>query len=246
MDRLTAREGRVVASLVEKALTVPQYYPLTIHALVAACNQTTSRDPVTAYDEADVLEAIESLKTKRMVRAVLPAHGRSVVRYRHVLDELLGLDAPQLAVLAVLLLRGPQTAAELRARTERMAAIESVDHELDLLASREHPLAEHVGRLPGQKEGRWAARLADPFPGAPRDHAAVEVAAVEVAAVEDAAVEDRPAALAPPHAGAGGLGTDVGALRRDLDALRAEVELLRADLDVLARGLGDLRASLGG
>ena len=241
MDRLTAREGRVVASLVEKALTVPQYYPLTIHALVAACNQTTSRDPVTAYDEADVLEAIESLKTKRMVRAVLPAHGRSVVRYRHVLDELLGLDAPQLAVLAVLLLRGPQTAAELRARTERMAAIESVDHELDLLASREHPLAEHVGRLPGQKEGRWAARLAGPFPGAPRDHAAVEVAAVEVAAVED-----RPAALAPPHAGAGGLGTDVGALRRDLDALRAEVELLRADLDVLARGLGDLRASLGG
>ena len=154
MERLTAREGRVVASLVEKQLTIPQHYPLTLNALVAACNQSTSRDPVSAYSEQEVLDAVESLRAKRMVRAVLPSHGRSVVRYRHVLDETLGLDAGQLAVLAVLELRGPQTVAELRARTERLAAIESVDHELGLLASREEPLAAQIARRPGQKVGR--------------------------------------------------------------------------------------------
>ena len=87
MTRLRAPEGRVVASLVEKALTIPQHYPLTLNALAAACNQTSSRDPVTSYDEETVRAALDSLRERRMVRAVLPSHGRSTVRYRHVLDE---------------------------------------------------------------------------------------------------------------------------------------------------------------
>jgi hypothetical protein len=159
MDPLSAPEGRVVASLVEKQLTTPQYYPLTLSLLVAACNQTSSRDPVTSYAEHEVLGVLESLKVKRLVRAVLPSHGRSVVRFRHVLDEALGLDAPQLAVLSVLELRGPQTVAELRTRTERMTAIETVDHELDLLAGRDEPLVQRIGRRPGQKEDRWVSLL---------------------------------------------------------------------------------------
>ncbi len=235
MERLTAPEGRVVASLVEKQLTIPQHYPLTLHALVAACNQSSSRDPVTAYDEGEVLGAIESLKAERMVRAVLPSHGRSVVRYRHVLDETLGLDAPQLAVLAVLELRGPQTVAELRVRTERMAVIESVDHELGLLAGRDEPLVALVGRLPGQKEDRWVSLLAEPVSPAAGDAAASGGAAVAGGGGSG------PASRSPGPAGSepGTLRADIEDLRRDLDAVRAELEALRS-------GLEDLRSSLGG
>lgn len=228
MERLTEPEGRVLASLVEKQLTIPQHYPLTLHALVAACNQTSSRDPVTSYGEEEVLGAVESLKAKRMVRAVLPSHGRSVVRYRHVLDETLGLDPPQLAVLAVLELRGPQTVAELRARTERMAAVDSIDHELSLLVANDEPLAERAERRPGQKEERWVSLLTE--------HAAS--AAPETGngpPARHGSTKDPDA----PRAEAEGL-------RRDVDAVREELESLRADVDALRLGLEDLRASLGG
>ncbi len=160
--QLSPECARVLGSLVEKALTTPQQYPLTLNALVAACNQASNREPVVSYDEATVDAALHDLKDQRLVRFVLPSHGRSVVRYRHVLDETLGLDARQCAILAVLLLRGPQTAGELRIRTERMSqfdGLDEVEHELDLLASREEPLARNVGRRPGQKEERWASLL---------------------------------------------------------------------------------------
>src|SRR6202041_1178292 len=143
--------------------STPQQYPLTINALHAACNQTSNREPVVDYDETTVLAALDELKDQKLVRFVLPSHGRSVVRYRQVLDEALGLDAPQCAILAVLLLRGPQTVGELRIRTERMAKFDSLDdiqHQLDFLGSREEPLAHNVGRRPGQKEERWATPLA--------------------------------------------------------------------------------------
>ena len=107
-----------------------------------------------------MLGALDELKDQRLVRFVLPSHGRSVVRYRQVLEETLGLDARQCAILAVLLLRGPQTVGELRIRTERMArfdGLDEIEHELDLLASRDEPLAANVGRRPGQKEERWAS-----------------------------------------------------------------------------------------
>ena len=241
MERLTAYEGRVVASLVEKHLTIPQHYPLTLHALVAACNQASNREPVISLSESEVLGAVESLKAKRMVRAVLPSHGRSAVRYRHVLDETLGLDAPQLAVLAVLELRGPQTVAELRTRTERMAAIESVDHELGLLAQREEPLAVLVGRRPGQKEDRWVSLLAEERP---RGAGPPAGPATEGAETAPGGAASGPRSTAPPAADA--LRADVGELRREVDAVRAELEALRGALEVLGSGLEDLRASLGG
>lgn len=232
MERLTAREGRVLASLVEKQLTIPQYYPLTLNALVAACNQASSRDPVTTYSEAEVLDTVESLKAKRLVRAVLPSHGRSVVRYRHVLDEMLGLDPPQLAVLAVLELRGPQTEAELRTRTERMGDIDSVDHELGLLAGREEPLAERVGRRPGQKEDRWVSLLAEPG-----------------AATDAAGAGDVAGSRSSPQPVVGDLDEvrgDVEELRHDVEAVREELEGLRGALDAVRAGLDELRAGLGG
>jgi len=247
VERLTAAEGRVVASLVEKQLTTPQYYPLTLNALVAACNQSSSRDPVSSYTETEVLEAIESSKAKRMVRAVLPSHGRSVVRYRHVLDEVLGLDAPQLAVLAVLELRGPQTVAELRQRTERMAAVDDVDHELDLLADREDPLVVHVGRRPGQKEDRWVSLLAEPVaPGAraPGTHGPAAAVGTSPASTAHAGSPLRPEVSPTP--GIGALRAEVDELRRDVDAVREELGTLRAVLETLRSGLEDLRASLGG
>lgn len=212
MDPLSAPEGRAVASLVEKQLTTPQYYPLTLSAVVAACNQTSNREPVTSYADQEVLDALESLKAKRFVRAVLPSHGRSVVRFRHVLDETLGLDAPQLAVLSVLELRGPQTVAELRTRTERMTAIESVDHELDLLAGRDDPLVERIGRRPGQKEDRWVSLL----------QGETMAPAADVPAA--------PAQAAAPRVEDDAIRSELGDLRAEVAALRAAVEELRAAL----------------
>jgi uncharacterized protein len=215
--------ARVLGSLVEKALTTPQQYPLSLAALVAACNQTSNREPVVSYGEDTVESALSELKDLRLVRYVLPSHGRSVVRYRHVLDEALGLDAPQCAILAVLLLRGPQTVGELRLRTERMArfdGLDAVDHELDFLQSRDEPLAAKVGRRPGQKEERWASPL-------------VAVTTHDVGA----GAEEHPAA-APG---------DVGRPRRDPDdELRSELASLRSEVAELRLALEELRTSLGG
>jgi uncharacterized protein YceH (UPF0502 family) len=141
-----------------------QRYQLTINALVDSCNQTANREPVVRYDETTVLSALDQLKDQRLVRFVLPSHGRSVVRYRQVLEETPGLDARQCAIFSVLLLRGPQTVGGLRIRTERMARfdrLDEIEHELDVLASRDEPLAANVGRRPGQKEDRWASPALD-------------------------------------------------------------------------------------
>ena len=119
--------ARVLGALIEKGLATPQQYPLTINALQAACNQTSNREPVADYDESTVLVALDELKDRKLVRFVLPSHGRSVIRYRQVLDEKLALDDRQCAVLAVLLLRGPQTVGEIRIRTERMATFDSLE-----------------------------------------------------------------------------------------------------------------------
>jgi uncharacterized protein len=221
--------ARVLGSLVEKALTTPQQYPLTLNALQSACNQSSNREPVVDYDEATVEAALDELKDQRLVRFVLPSHGRSVVRYRHVLDEALGLDARQCAVLGVLMLRGPQTPGELRVRTERMAGFEGlgdVEHELDLLASREEPLAASVGRRPGQKEERWATTLMA-TPTGPAD--------VTADAGRDAS---------PPGAATG---PDGDPAREDrVDGLAEEVGALRAEVAALRRELQELRTSLGG
>lgn len=226
---LTAPGARVLGALVEKQLTTPQQYPLSLAALVSACNQTTNREPVVNYDDDTVMAAVDGLKQLGLARSVLPSHGRSVVRFRHVLDEALGIDAPECALIGVLLLRGPQTIGELRIRTDRMASFDSLtelENELTRLAIREDPLVVNVGRRPGQKEERWATTLVPSF----SDSHAVR-----------SDTEPASAAGAPsdPETGHGASGSS------ELAALQAMVIELRDEVAELRASLAELRASLG-
>src|SRR4029077_18197544 len=154
---LSPSETRVLGCLLEKQLATPNVYPLTLNSLVAACNQTTNRDPVVSYAETDVAEALAGLRQKGVARIVY-ASGQRAEKYRHVLDEVWGLDDQHRAILGMLMVRGPQTVAELRARTERLARFDSlgeVEQVLRLLASREEPLARRLEREHGQREARW-------------------------------------------------------------------------------------------
>lgn len=165
---LSPEEARVVGSLAEKHLATPQYYPLTLNALVNACNQSNNRDPVVAYDAATVEGALGSLRAKGLSRVIHAGGGSRTAKYRHTLDEVLGLDRHELSILTVLLLRGPQTVKELQARTARMSGDGSddagadVERDLVRLSEREEPLVERIERQPGQKEARWAATFAAP------------------------------------------------------------------------------------
>ena len=151
----------MAASLVEKELLTPDNYPLSMNALLAACNQTSNRHPVVDFDQHTVANALENLKGSGLARVVY-SRGMRVDKYRHVLDEALRVDRPALAVLSVLMLRGSQTAAELRTRTERLHPFDSqseVDGVLEGLAGHEPPLVVLLPRQPGQKEPRWAHLL---------------------------------------------------------------------------------------
>ena len=161
----TPEEARVVGALAEKALATPQYYPLTHNALVNACNQSNNRDPVVDYDASVVEAALDGLREKGAARVIHAGGGNRTTKYRHVLDEALGLDARELSLVTVLLLRGPQTLKELRTRTERMADFDSIDDvERDLvrLSEREEPLTLLLEREPGRREPRWVTTLASP------------------------------------------------------------------------------------
>ncbi len=157
---LSPVEARVLGALVEKEMTTPEYYPLTLNALVAACNQSSNRDPVVSYDEATVTAGIEGLREKQLVRWVKEARSRAP-KYRHDLASVPGLTEPERALVAVLLLRGPQTAGELRTRTERYYAFSDlgvVESMLEDLARRDEAVTERLERRPGQKEARWRLR----------------------------------------------------------------------------------------
>jgi uncharacterized protein YceH (UPF0502 family) len=159
---LELEQGRVIGCLIEKQLTTPQQYPLTLNALVSACNQSSNREPVVFYEEGRVQRALASLKETGLVHFVYPSHGRSATRYRHALDEYLRLDERALSLTAILLLRGPQTPGELRIRTERMVTFEGiveVEKELEAMTARAEPLVLRLPRRPGQKEERWQQLL---------------------------------------------------------------------------------------
>lgn len=150
-----AVELRVLGSLIEKQRTTPDTYPLSVNALRLACNQATNRDPVVSYDEEEIRLAVARLSRRGWVR-LASGPGSRAVKYRHLLDEALGLDDEELAVLAVLLLRGPQTPGELKGRTERLHAFASLaDVEGVLARLIERSLAERRPRRPGQKEPRY-------------------------------------------------------------------------------------------
>lgn len=155
---LTEIETRVLGSLIEKDITTPDYYPLSLNALVNACNQKNNRDPVMTLDESAVREALSTLQEKRLAGPASGADSR-VTKFEHRLQEAFNFDRREIAVICVLLLRGPQTPGELRSRTERMyhfEALEDVVSTLDRLAQREPPLVAMLPRQPGTKESRYA------------------------------------------------------------------------------------------
>ncbi|MCE2907392.1 MAG: YceH family protein, partial [Burkholderiaceae bacterium] len=166
MRTLSAAEGRILGVLVEKAATVPDTYPLSLNALVAGCNQKTARQPVTELSEHEVLLALDELKRLSLVVEV---SGSRVVRFEHNAGRVLGLPSQSVALLAVLLLRGPQTAAELRLNAERLhrfADISSVEGFLDELAAKAPPRVAKLARAPGEREARWAQLLTGEAPPA--------------------------------------------------------------------------------
>ncbi len=156
-------DERVLGALLEKQTTVPGSYPMTANALRAACNQTSSRDPVVDYDEEQVVQAARSLKQRGLLRIVWSDTGRRTLKYHQVLDEVLGLEADERALLTLMLLRGPQSPGELKTRAERLypfADREQVEDCLRRMAARPQPLVRELERRTGQHDPRWAHLLA--------------------------------------------------------------------------------------
>jgi uncharacterized protein len=161
---LTHEQARVLGALMEKQVTTPDAYPLTLNALTTACNQSSNRDPVVRYEPTLVETTVLNLKAQGLARVVHPGMGERSTKYRQVAHESLHLEPDELAIICVLLLRGAQTVGELRTRTERMHAFPTttaVEEVLQKLAGREEPLVQRLERRVGQKEDRWTQLLED-------------------------------------------------------------------------------------
>jgi uncharacterized protein len=225
---LTPAEIRVLGCLIEKQRTTPDHYPLTLNALRAACNQSTNRDPVVAYDETTIRDAITRLNRRRWARLSSGAGSRTS-KYRHLLEDALTRASDELAILCVLMLRGPQTPGELKQRSERMhffADLAAVHETLARLIDRE--LVSELPRRPGQKEERYAHRMSDddaPEPVAssaataiPAGNSAVPVVRAPGRAMPAAPEVER---VEPP------LTDRVARLEAEVAQLRAELRALR-------------------
>ena len=206
MTVLTEIEARVLGSLIEKQVTTPEYYPLTLNALTLACNQKNNRHPVTAYTENQVSDAVESLREKNLAYVFYGSTSR-VPKYKHVMPEVMHLNAAETALMCALMLRGAQTLGELRGNASRLhefSTLEEVEQTLNGLISREEePLVVRLPRQPGQKEGRFAHLLSGEID--------VEALAVET---ERAPTPRRSSAL-----------------EEKVDALAAEVEKLKEQFE---------------
>ncbi|MFN2500737.1 MAG: YceH family protein [Pyrinomonadaceae bacterium] len=160
-ETLTETEARILGSLVEKQLTTPEYYPLTLNALIAACNQKSNRKPVVSYDEKTVTDSLERLRDRNLVYVFYGSTSR-VPKYKHMLPSVYKLEPPETAVMCVLMLRGPQTLGEIRGRTDRLyefSSLGEVQETLDSLSRRDDPLVVKLERQPGHKEARFAHLL---------------------------------------------------------------------------------------
>ncbi len=211
---LTEAEVRVLGSLVEKDITTPEYYPLSLNALVNACNQKSNRDPVMQLDEYAVRDALSRLQEQRLAGPAGGADSR-VTKYEHRMQEVFNFTRPEIAVLCVLLLRGPQTPGELRGRTERMFRFETLDDvqsALQKLMQREPPLVAILPRQPGTKESRYAHLLSgEPAVSQP----------VSSPADHGAGIADRIARLEE----------EVATLRREIGEVREQLQSLRRQFE---------------
>lgn len=217
---LSLLESRVLAVLVEKAHTVPDSYPLSLNALVAGCNQKTAREPVLTVGEAEVMHAVDALK---LLHLVMDSSGSRVSRYEHNMGRVMGLPSQSVALLATLMLRGPQTSAELRANSERLhrfADVSSVEAFLDELAERAEEkggaLVQKLPRAPGAREHRWAQLMGGP----------VDISTFGTAG--SAASGDDMIALGELAA----VKAEQARLQREVDELRALVDKLYTELGV--------------
>jgi uncharacterized protein YceH (UPF0502 family) len=209
---LTAAEARVLGALAEKAATTPEYYPLSLNALINACNQRSNREPVMNLDEDDVRQALHGLEDKGLAGRARSADGR-VTKYEHWLGEAFNFSRAEEALVCVLLLRGPETTGELRGRTERMHRFEEIADVLaglQKLIEREPPLAAVLPRPPGTKEPRYAHLLSGPVES-------IVLGAGKPAAGGDEATRDE--RIAQLEADVAWLRQEVGALRHKMDSL---------------------------
>jgi uncharacterized protein YceH (UPF0502 family) len=206
---LTSVEVRVLGCLMEKEMTTPEYYPLSLNALVNACNQKSNRNPVVSYDEATVLQALSGLKENHLA---WQSDAARVSKYEHLFGKMFNLVAREMAVICLLLLRGPQTAGELRTRADRMYAFGSLDETAETMrALEEMGLVRQLPRQPGQKESRFVHLLA----GEP------EYAKAGEEVLPDDAIPKGP-----------GMGTRIAALEDEIRNLRGELdEVKQAFLD---------------
>jgi uncharacterized protein YceH (UPF0502 family) len=202
-------EIRVLASLIEKQIVTPEYYPLSLNALTNACNQKTSREPLVSYDETTVMRALDGLREKKLVRAVSGPDTR-VAKYRQLFTESANLTQAELAILCVLMLRGPQTPGELRSRSERLHNFETlaeVEKTLQRLVERQpEPLVQQLQRQAGTKESRFAHLLGGPVN---ED----ELASAMKSTAADARIDPERILR---------LETEVASLREILEAIKAE------------------------
>ena len=214
---LSPEEVRVIGALIEKQVTTPEHYPLTLNALRQACNQLSNREPVVAFDERTVAWTLETLRDRKLIRVVTTADGR-VPKYRHVLDEALGLKSPEMAVMCMLMLRGAQTVGEIRTRTERLypfSALSFVETTLEDLMTREVPLVSKLPRQSGQKESRYAHLLGGE---------------VQVAETESET---------PPHREAAT--KEVRVEMERMSRLEDELKMMRAELAELREGFAEFK-----
>jgi hypothetical protein len=230
---LKPRERRVLGVMVEKAKTTPEYYPMTLAALVAGCNQKSNRDPVTNYDQDDVQDTLDSLRKKGAV-ILVEGSGR-VPRWKHTLYEWLKVTKVELAVVAELLLRGPQTEGDLRARTSRMepiADLPALQAHLEALTAKN--LVQYLSP-PGQKRGVYVAHGLYP----PEELEKVR----QAFAGRHAGDDDLPSRLSTARVDLAAAAAPAWAT--EIAALRTEVDQLRANLDALAAEVKDLKSALG-